>query len=114
MWKITFEAGTVLGLTAKTLDWKISVLRRNMKLSDDDIREIISKYPAILQKSADKKLSPAILLLVRELDMSKAELRSMVVKYPCIMGYSSQNLLRKVEFSRPPWVTPLTKLESLL
>lgn len=98
MWKITFEAGTVLGLTAKTLDWKISVLRRNMKLSDDDIREIISKYPAILQKSADKKLSPTILLLVRALDLSKAELRSMVVKYPCIMGYSSQNLLRKVEF----------------
>ena len=98
MWKITFEAGTVLGLTAKTLDWKISVLRRNMKLSDDDIREIISKYPAILQKSADKKLSPTILLLVRALDLSKAELRSMVVKYPCIMGYSSQNLLRKVDF----------------
>ena len=49
MWKITFEAGTVLGLTAETLDWKISVLRRNMKLSDDDIREIINKYPECLQ-----------------------------------------------------------------
>ena len=98
MWKITFEAGTVLGLTAKNLDWKVSVLRRNMKLSDDDIREIISKYPAILQKSADKGLAPTILLLVRALDLSKAELRSMVVKYPCIMGYSSNNLLRKVEF----------------
>jgi len=98
MWKITFEAGSVLGLTAKTLDWKISVLRRNMKLSDDDIREIIRKYPAILHKSADKKLAPTILLLVRALDLSKADLRAMIVKYPCIMGYSAQNLLSKVDF----------------
>ena len=98
MWKITLEAGSVLGMTPQNLEKKVSLLRRTMDLSDDDVREILGKQPAILHLSADRNLAPTILLLVRALDLSKAELRSIIMTCPSILGYSFDNLKRKLSF----------------
>ena len=88
MWKITLEAGTVLGFSVKNLELKVSLLRRTMNLSDEDVRTILTKHPTILHMSANKNLAPTILFLVRALDLSKRELRKMIVQYPCILCYS--------------------------
>ena len=98
MWKITLEAGSVLGMTPRNLEKKVSLLRRTMDLSDDNVREILEKQPAILHLSADRNLAPTILLLVRALDLSKSELRSIIMTCPSILGYSSDNLKRKLSF----------------
>ena len=53
MWRVTFEAGSILGMTADNLRRKVAVLQRNMNLSDEDVRAILGRYPALLTKSAD-------------------------------------------------------------
>ena len=98
MWKITLEAGSILGMTPANLKKKISLLRRTMDLSDEDIREILGKQPAVLHLSADRNLAPTILLLVRALDLSKSELRSIIMVCPSILGYSLDNLKKKLSF----------------
>jgi mTERF domain-containing protein len=98
MWKITLEAGSVLGMTPRNLEKKVSVLRRTMDLSDEDIREMLGKQPALLHYSADRNLAPTILLLVRALDLSKSELRSLIMACPSILGYSMDNLKNKLSF----------------
>lgn len=98
MWKITLEAGSVLGMTPRNLEKKISLLRRTMSLSDEDVRIILSKQPAILHYSAERNLGTTIIFLVRALDLSKQELRTMVLESPSILGYSVDNLGRKLSF----------------
>ena len=98
MWKITLEAGSVLGMTPRNLEKKVSLLKRTMDLSDDDVREILGKQPAILHLSADRNLAPTILLLVRALDLSKSELRSIITACPSILGYSLENIKEKLSF----------------
>lgn len=98
MWKITLEAGSLLGMTPTNLENKVSLLRRTMNLSDEDVRVILAKQPAILHYSAERNLAPTILFLVRALDLSKAELRRMVMECPSILGYSLGNLKQKILF----------------
>ena len=85
-------------MTPRNLEKKVSLLRRTMNLSDEDVRVILSKQPALLHYSADRNLAPTILFLVRALDLSKSELRSMVIDCPSILGYSLDNLRRKIAF----------------
>lgn len=98
MWKVTLEAGSVLGMTPRNLEKKISLLRRTMDLSDEDIRVILGKQPAVLHYSAERNLAPTILFLVRALDLSKSELRSIIMECPSILGYASNNLNDKLSF----------------
>ena len=114
MWKITNEHGSVLGFTVQNLEQKISLLRRMMNLTDDDVRTILTKQPPILHLSARRNLSPTILFLVRALDLSKTELRSLVVAYPCILCYSMQNLSKKLEFYRTELELDTNQIRELL
>ena len=98
MWKITFYSGSILGMTPRNLDNKVSLLKRMMDLSDDDVRVMVTKQPAILQYSAQRNLAPTILFLVRSLEMSKKELRTLLLDSPSILGYSLSNLKRKISF----------------
>ena len=98
MWKITFEAGSILGMTVKNLQEKIALLQRTMNLSTEDIQVLISRHPAILHLSASKNLSPSILTLVRALDLSKADLKTLILSYPCILSYSPSNIQAKLDF----------------
>ncbi|KAL7465732.1 hypothetical protein ACHAXS_006058 [Conticribra weissflogii] len=98
MWKITLDAGSLLGMTPRNLDKKVSLLRRTMNLSDEDVRVILGKQPALLHYSAERNLAPTILFLVRALDLSKGELRAMIMECPSILGYSLGNLNKKLGF----------------
>ena len=98
MWKITYEAGSILGFTVLNLEKKISLLKRLMDLNDEDVRTIITKQPSILHLSPNKNISPKILFLVRSLDFSKKDLRIIVCAYPCVLCYSTRNLRSKLNF----------------
>eukprot|EP00557_Chaetoceros_sp_GSL56_P012899 CAMPEP_0176482726 /NCGR_PEP_ID=MMETSP0200_2-20121128/3531_1 /TAXON_ID=947934 /ORGANISM="Chaetoceros sp., Strain GSL56" /LENGTH=656 /DNA_ID=CAMNT_0017879065 /DNA_START=91 /DNA_END=2061 /DNA_ORIENTATION=+ len=98
MWKISNDAGSVLGFTVKNLEQKISLLTRMMNLSQDDVKEIITKQPSILHMSATRNISPTILFFVRAMDLSKKDLKTIVVAYPCILCYSVHNLANKISF----------------
>ncbi|KAL3826325.1 hypothetical protein ACHAXA_003649 [Cyclostephanos tholiformis] len=98
MWKITLESGSILGMTPLNLEKKVSLLRRTMNLSDEDVRVILGKAPTVLHYSADRNLAPTILFLVRSLDLSKGELRTMVLDCPSILSYSLENLSKKIAF----------------
>jgi mTERF domain-containing protein, mitochondrial len=98
MWRVTFEAGSALGMTAATLRRKVDVLRDNLNLSPDDVRKVLERQPTILQLSADKNLAPTILFLVRALDLGKDELRTLVVESPSVLGYRKDNLVSKINF----------------
>ena len=98
MWKITYEAGSVLGLSVSNIETKVSLLTRLLNLSDADVRTILTKQPSILHLSANQNLSPTILFLVRSLEVSKAELRSIVCAYPAVLCYSISNLKAKLNF----------------
>lgn len=96
MWKITNEAGSILGMTAKTLRHKVELMRRTMDLSDDDIRTMMKRHPSILHLSADKNLAPTILFLQRALDLSREDLRALTVPFPSILCYSLVTLKAKI------------------
>lgn len=98
MWKITLDAGSVLGMTADNIRHKVEVLRDLMDLTDEDLRAIIEKQPSVLQLSANKNLSPTILNLLRSLDLSRQELRHLIVSFPGILTYSKTNLKAKIRF----------------
>ena len=98
LWRITYEAGSALGMTAATIRNKVDCLRKSLDLSDDDIRIIIGKQPTILHLSADKNIATTILFLVRSLDMGKSELRGIVLACPAILCYSKENLKSKIRF----------------
>jgi mTERF domain-containing protein len=98
MWKVTLESCSILGMTPRNLEKKVSLLRRTMNLSDEDVRVILGKAPTLLHYSADRNLAPTILFLVRSLDLSKGELRTMVMNCPTILSYSLGNLSKKIAF----------------
>ena len=85
-------------MTPRNLEKKVSLLRRSMNLSDEDLRVILAKQPAVLHYSAERNLGSTIIFLVRALDLSKSELRSLVLDSPSILGYSLANLSRKLSF----------------
>ena len=95
---IIFNYLTPVPVTPRNLEKKISLLRRTMNLSDEDVRIMLAKQPAILHYSAERNLGSTIIFLVRALDLSKGELRSMVMGSPSILGYSKENLSRKLSF----------------
>ena len=98
MWKITYEAGNVLGLTADNIRKKVRLLRQTMALNDEELRTIIRLSPTILYLSPDKNVGPTILFLQRQLDLSRTELKSLVVQRPYILSYSIPNLGEKIKF----------------
>ena len=98
MWRITYEASSVLGMTAATVRCKINVLTNAMDLSDADIRTLIESYPTMLQLSADKNLSPKLLFVRRSLDLERDELRQLVLASPSLLSYSMANLKAKFKF----------------
>ena len=106
MTKITFEAGSVLGMTAANIRHKVSVLKDCLNLNDDDMRTIIEKQPSILHLSADDNIRPKIQLLKEELDCWNAnnttdeddDLRRLVVATPAVLCYSPKTLKTKLNF----------------
>ena len=98
MWKITYDAGPVLGMTADNIRRKVQVLRDLMDLTDEELRTIVERQPSVLQLSADKNLSPTILNLLRLLDFSRGELKALIVAFPGILTYSQANLRSKIRF----------------
>ncbi|KAL3943957.1 MAG: hypothetical protein SGBAC_001991 [Bacillariaceae sp.] len=98
MWRITNEAGSVLGMKAATLREKVAVLRTTMSLSDEEIRSMITSFPTLLHLSAEKNLSPKVRLLLEKLDLKQEELKTILVGCPSILGYSWSNLNEKFSF----------------
>lgn len=98
MWRITYQAGSALGMTAKTVKNKVEVLRHRMSLSDKDIRSILERQPAILHLHAERNIMMKLDFLADELDADKMSLRELVLAAPSILNYSAANLVRKVRF----------------
>ncbi|CAJ1934222.1 unnamed protein product [Cylindrotheca closterium] len=98
MWRITNEAGSVLGMKASTLREKVAVLKTSMILSDEELRAMITVFPTLLHLSAENNLAPKIRFLLQELDLKQEELKKIVTGCPPILGYSFENLSSKLSF----------------
>ena len=98
MWKITHEAGSILGMTANNLRRKVHLMTRLMDLEEGDVRTMLVRHPAVLHLSAKQNIAPTILFLQRSLDLSRKDLRAMIVPFPSILGYSLPNLKSKLNF----------------
>lgn len=98
MWKITNTAGSILGLKVSNIRNKVELLRNTIKLSDEDLRVLLSAMPSLLQLSATKNISPTILFLIRQLDLGTKDLRTLVLGCPALLKYSIPNLQKKIEF----------------
>jgi mTERF domain-containing protein len=98
MWKITNKAGSILGLKVSNIRNKVDLLRTTIKLSDEDLRVLLSAMPSILQLSATKNLSPTILFLIRQLDLGTKDLRTLVLGCPALLTYAIPNLKKKIDF----------------
>jgi mTERF domain-containing protein len=100
LWKITFEAGSALGMTAATIRKKVELLRNLVGLSMEEVRTVLGRHPALLHLSAEKNLGPTVLYLVRSLDLGRDDLRSLVVGCPSVLAYSRDRLASKLDFFR--------------
>ena len=79
LWKVTLEAPSALGMTPRNLANKVSVLRRTMDLSDEDVRAILAKQPAVLHYSAERNLAPTILFLGEWRERARAARRGVAI-----------------------------------
>lgn len=98
LWKITYEAGSVLEMKAGTIRRKVELLRETMGLSEADIVQILERQPTILQLSADKNLAPTMLFLLRKLELGRADLRQLILQEPSIICYATKTLNSKIRF----------------
>lgn len=98
LWRVTYEASSVLGMKAEVIRKKVQLLRNMMDLTLDDVREVITLQPSILHLSAERNLAPTMLYLIRSLDLGKADLRKLVLNCPCILSYARTNLSAKLAF----------------
>jgi mTERF domain-containing protein len=98
MWKVTYEAGSALGMTAATIRNKVECLRQSLDLSDADIRVIIERQPTILHLSAEKNIAPTIHFLMQLLDSGEADMRNIILDFPSVICYTTKNLKSKVAF----------------
>jgi mTERF domain-containing protein len=98
MWRITYQAGSALGMTAKTVKKKVEVLRQRMSLSDKDIRSLLERQPTILHLHAERNIGMKLDFLTQELDADEQSLRELVLAAPSLINYSATNLARKVRF----------------
>jgi len=132
MWKITTDAGPILGLTVPNLQNKIHFLQTKLGLSDDDIISILTRLPTILQLNVTNSLKPKLEFLERELLLLNGTsqfnstrsnesdspfnpiLKYMVIKYPSILCYSLKNLQKKVLFFRSTLELSSSKVSKLL
>lgn len=98
MWRITFQAPSVLGMTSETIRRKVNLLRDTLNLSNIELRTMLSKAPAILHLSADNNIAPTLAYLTQLLDLKQQELKALLLACPPILGYSQDNLRAKVNF----------------
>ncbi|GAX16525.1 mTERF domain-containing protein, mitochondrial [Fistulifera solaris] len=98
MWRITYQAGSALGMTANTVKKKVEVLRQRMSLGDKDIRSLLERQPTILHLHAERNIGMKLDFLAQELDADKQSLRELVLAAPSLINYSATNLERKVRF----------------
>lgn len=98
MWKITMQAPQVLGMKSSNIRNKVAVLKDQIGLSDEDVRQLVTSQPNVLKLSVTKNLSPTIFFLVRQLALGKKELRTLVLGCPSLLNYSRLNLHRKLTF----------------
>lgn len=99
MWKITLEYSSVLGFRVSTLQKKVSFLRNEMDLDDDDVRQMISAQPTLLNLSVENNMKPTIALLIENLSFNKKELRELMLAVPAVLCYSIEdNLIFKLAF----------------
>jgi len=100
MWKITNDAPSVLGLKANNVRNKVHVLQSLVGFTDDEIRQLISSQPTLLQLSVKKNLSPSILFWIRQLQFGKEELKTVILGCPALLKYSRSNVQAKLMFFR--------------
>lgn len=99
MWKIANSgASTILMLKVPTIRNKVELLRRTIKMSDEELRKLLSAQPSLLQLSANKNLSPTILFLLRHLDLGAKDLKTLILGCPSLLTYSIPNLQKKLAF----------------
>ena len=98
MWRITYEAGSALGMTASTIRHKVDVLKQGMNLSLPNIQLLLERQPTLLHLSAEKNLIPTMEFLKTQLRLDKGDLRQLVLASPCILTYQKSNLLSKIRF----------------
>ena len=100
LWRITYEASSVLGMRTENIRKKVENLRTLMGFSDEDIRILIERQPALLQLSADNNVSPTVEYLLSNLELTVEELRKIVLACPALISYSRSNLRAKIQFFR--------------
>ena len=98
MCRITFEAGSALGMTAQTIRHKVDTLRQAMNLTDSEIRSLLECQPSILHLSADDNILPTLVLLQNLLNLDTDNLRELVLSSPSIITNSESTINSKIRF----------------
>jgi mTERF domain-containing protein len=114
MWKITTKAPSVLGFKAANIREKVRVLKSIVGLTDDELRQLVTSQPTLLQLSAKKNIAPTILFLLRQLDLGKKELTSLIMGCPTLLKYSIGNLNGKLVFFQETMGYSVSECRNLL
>lgn len=114
MWRITYEYGSILGLTVPNLKQKVKYLTDALFDFQDynsleKIQILISKQPSVLHLSVKDNLEPKISFLKDAFGLeddasdhanAKSFLSHIILQYPAILCYSMANLKHKIHFFR--------------
>ena len=81
-----------------TLGDKADSIQADLSLSDDELSDLVSKYPAILSYCPEKNLRPKLRYLRTRFELDDDALKTLVLRARPLFGLSEDNIEEKFQF----------------
>ena len=81
-----------------TLDNKADSIQADISISDDELSDLLSKFPAILSYCPEENIKPKLRYLRTRFELDDDALKNLVLKAPQLFGYSETNIEEKLQF----------------
>ena len=82
-----------------TLDDNTNSIQAVLSLSDDELSDLVSKFPAILCcYSIEENIKPKLRYLRTRFELDDDALKNLVLTAPALFGYSETNIEEKLQF----------------
>ena len=81
-----------------TLDHKADLIQADLSLSDEELSDIVSKFPVILRLSPEENVRPMLQYLRTRFELDEAALKNWILKAPSLISYSENTIEERLQF----------------
>jgi len=88
----------LLYANATTLDDKAGSIQSDLSLSDDELSDLVSKFPTLLGYCPEKNVRQKLRYLRTRFELDEDALKNLVLKQPALFSLSQGNIEEKLQF----------------